>query len=259
MQPPHHDGVSGALRAHKRTTVHALCTHCLLCGSNPETARHRWECPVQSHEWRLVGPAHVAKHLCGAKGVVSAKPWGWQDCTIWGQNLTGALGVTEGLAGPHQSSRRPHPGPLGARRHNGVGVVRPPTAPAGGVAGRPQGSPELRPLYVGTAVPRHRCTTHSTQRAFRHTALPFCITRMQDIPSIWSQCLQHTTSTTPHHTTPHQTTPHHTTPIATPCHPAFAITETRFWSSGQLSLRILRISRKHSRRCERCMRCTRMR
>ena len=83
------------------------------------------------------------------------------DRTIWGQNLTGAMGVTEGLAGPCQSSRRPHPGPVGARRHNGVGVARPPTAPAGGVAGRPQGSPELRPSYVGTAVPPPQ--VHNTQ------------------------------------------------------------------------------------------------
>ena len=31
-----------------------LGTQCLLCGSGPEMARHLWECPVQSHEWRSV-------------------------------------------------------------------------------------------------------------------------------------------------------------------------------------------------------------
>ena len=32
-----------------------LSMQCLLRNSSPETARHLWECPVQSHEWRLVG------------------------------------------------------------------------------------------------------------------------------------------------------------------------------------------------------------
>ena len=33
-----------------------LCTVCLLCGKRPETARHLWECLVQSHEWRRARP-----------------------------------------------------------------------------------------------------------------------------------------------------------------------------------------------------------
>ena len=58
--------------------------------------------------------------------------------------------------------------------------------PAVGAAQRPQGGPELRPLYMGTVAPPpgHRCTTHITQHAFRHTGLLFCITRMQNIPAI---------------------------------------------------------------------------
>ena len=36
-----------------------LSTQCLLCYSGPKTARHLWECPVQSHEWR---PARQRLH-----------------------------------------------------------------------------------------------------------------------------------------------------------------------------------------------------
>ena len=56
------------------------CTHrnvrlsmqCPLCNSGPETARHLWECPLQTHESAV--PAHVANHLHRATSVTSARP-----------------------------------------------------------------------------------------------------------------------------------------------------------------------------------------
>ena len=42
---------------HRNVHMHVQC---LLCSTGLETARHLWECPVQSHEWR---PARQRLHL----------------------------------------------------------------------------------------------------------------------------------------------------------------------------------------------------
>ena len=90
---------------------------------------------------------------------------------------------------------RPQHCPTRARRHIGLGPARTLVPPSGGAAGRPQGS--LEPERVTTLC--HRCTTHYTQRAFRHTFLPSCITRMQDHPGHYHL----PTAPSAHHTTPH--------------------------------------------------------
>ena len=157
-----------------------LSMQCLLCDSGPEMAHHLWECPVQSHEWR---PARQRQHtwLSTYVGPQASEVQGqlWDSVVLeqWpsaiatpslravhmagsttrygdGVRLAGVVGITEGLAGPRPSSRGPHQGPLGARGHYCVGVVRTSTAPAGGAAGSPKGGPELRPLYTGTYTSR---------------------------------------------------------------------------------------------------------
>ena len=61
------------IRTSKCAHMHAMLV--VRCGGGPETARHLWECPVQSHEWR---PArrrlHTWPSTCRAQGVPSAKP-----------------------------------------------------------------------------------------------------------------------------------------------------------------------------------------
>ena len=47
-----------------------------------------------------------------------------------------------------------------------------------------QGVPELRPPYAGMTPALSQVATHQTQHVLRHTALPFCIPRMQGIPAI---------------------------------------------------------------------------
>ena len=84
--------------------------------------------------------------------------------------------------------------PTRAWRRIGLGPARTSVAPSGRAVQRPQSSPGQ--------PPRPRCATHYTQRALRHTALPFCI-----LP-----CARHpghchlVTAPSAHHTTPHHTT-----------------------------------------------------
>ena len=107
-----------------------LCMQCLLWDNGPETSRHLWECPVQSHEWRparqRLAPAHVAEHLCRA---------------------TSIIGVTMGLRDPravvvgHRDTvplDSLHESALGATGHYGMGIASTSTAPAGGAAGIPR-------------------------------------------------------------------------------------------------------------------------
>ena len=113
------------------------------------------------------GSSHMARHLCGAKGVASAKPivgirgpqavisshrnatmggtYGASDTTQYGNEVhpIGAVRVTEGLAGPCQSSQRPHRGLLGARMHYGVGIARTSNPPASGAQGVPRATLNL--------------------------------------------------------------------------------------------------------------------
>ena len=108
-------------------------------------------------------PTHVAEHLHRAPSVAGARPlmghrgprtvvvghhdtvlvgcaYGAGRTTRYGDRVhpAGVVRVTEGLAGPHQSSRGPHQGLLGATGHYGVGVARTSTVPTGGAAGSPR-------------------------------------------------------------------------------------------------------------------------
>ena len=86
-----------------------LCTQCLLCGGSLQTARHRWQCLVQSHE---VGtgptvPTHVAESLCGAQGITHAKPVVGlcSPRAVVGGHHNTIPAARMGLAGPHNMGK----------------------------------------------------------------------------------------------------------------------------------------------------------
>ena len=87
-----------------------LCTQCLLCGSSPETARHQWECSVQSHEWRLA-QQHLHMWLStnvGPRALQVQSQW-WDSAVFeqWSAAVTTPSLWTAhmGLAGPHDMRR----------------------------------------------------------------------------------------------------------------------------------------------------------
>ena len=124
---------------------------------------------------------------------------------------------------PGQGSRRPHQGPLGVRRRDGVGFVRTSAAPAGRGAGRPRSDPELRLPYVGTADLPATGTPDMTHSACSDTppsrwALPVC--KASRPVSFGNSAFGNPQHTTPHHTALHRTAPYPTEPPhPTPPHP----------------------------------------
>ena len=150
---------------------------------------------------------------------------------------TGVVRVTEGLAGPCQSSREPHQGALSAMGHYGVGIARTSTAPAGGAIGSPKGSPELRPPCVGmTPAPSQVRNTPHTARVQTHSppVLHYLYARhpghchLGTAPSAHHTTPQHkhkhkhntdsntnTNKVALHCTIPHHSTPLHSSPLPT--------------------------------------------
>ena len=147
----------------------------LFCNNGPEMARHQWECLVQSHEWCLAQqrPHTWLSTYVGPRVLrVHSQLWDSPVLEQWSSAIaTPTLRVAHmGLAGPHdmgtefivqELSKSQKVWPTHARAQEG----RIKAAVRGDGSG-----PE--------------CTTHYTQHALRHTALPFCITRMQGILAI---------------------------------------------------------------------------
>ena len=135
---------------------------------------------------------HAFQASCGSLQSSSSGRWplqhppygrsksGWLGYTIWGRSSS-AVAITEGLAGPCQSTRRPLPGVFGGRRNDGVGVAGALGAPAGGAAGRLHGGPEIRPPFAGRLRPPASDAQHTTHSTRSHTqpsrfAFPMCRT-----------------------------------------------------------------------------------
>ena len=165
---------------------------------------------MQSHEWQ---PTHQCLHTWLSTyvgpGVPKAGPnigcldsgqqplrrpcgctYGAHSTTRRGNGVhpTSSVRVAEGLAGPCQSSRGPHQGPHGSRRNDGVGTARTRAVPASGTAGRPQGSPKLRPAPSrgpDLAVPGAKPTTHGAHSDTQPTRLAFPMCNTIPAIAIW--------------------------------------------------------------------------
>ena len=171
-ETPHHDGTSGALGAHKCTTMHTVLavqqepgTSVALVGM-PGTFPCVAACPL--------APARAAGHPCGARAApVPSKLWDSAVLEQWAAAIAApSLQVAHmGLGGPHDTGVEfirqvldesqkvwlAHAGAracfvkarVGPRRHDGVGSGRTSAAPVGRGAGCTPGSPELH------SIPHH--------------------------------------------------------------------------------------------------------
>ena len=96
-----------------------------------------------------------------------------------------AVRVSEGLAGPRQSTQRAHQGPFGAWRHDRMGVAGASAAPGGRATGHLQGGPELRSPLARRLKPPASGAQHTTHSVHSDTqprpVLKF--SRVQDIPA----------------------------------------------------------------------------
>ena len=92
-----------------------------------------------------------------------------------GVHPANTVGVTEGPARPRQGPGRPHKGPCRALRelqlHQQAEWQEVPRA-----------AMNRTHQTWGRLRPPDRCATHNTRRTSTHTALPACITHMQDHP-----------------------------------------------------------------------------